>query len=66
MADEATPGGPKAVRGEAAWKAAKERVEERNAQARKAGKAVRQAQDQKAAERRLARDLRERAALREL
>jgi hypothetical protein len=44
-------------RGEAAWKATKEAVAERNARARKVGREQRQADDRRAAERRRAADL---------
>lgn len=50
-------------RGEAAWKAAKEDVAARNAQARKAGRQQRQANDLKAAQARAAADRREMDAL---
>jgi hypothetical protein len=51
-------------RGEAAWKAAKEAVEERNQQARKVGREQRQAGERVIAERRRAAALREAAELR--
>jgi hypothetical protein len=44
-------------RGEAAWKAAKDAVAERNARARKVGREQRQAEDKRAADRRRAADL---------
>ncbi len=50
-------------RGEAAWKAAKEGVAARNAQARKAGREQRQADELKAAQARAAADRREMDAL---
>lgn len=50
-------------RGEAAWKAAKESIADRNDKARKAGKAQREASERQAAEARRAADLRERASL---
>jgi hypothetical protein len=50
-------------RGEAAWKAEKESIAARNAQARKAGKQQRQANEQHAAEQRRAADRREMADL---
>ena len=50
-------------RGEAAWKAAKEDVAARNAQARKAGREHRQAHELKAAQARAAADRREMDAL---
>lgn len=50
-------------RGEAAWKAAKEGVAARNAQARKAGREQRQANELKAAQARAAADRREMDAL---
>jgi hypothetical protein len=53
-----------APRGHAAWKAEKERVAARNADARKAGKQQRKADEQKAADRRRALDRAESAALR--
>lgn len=52
-----------APRGEAAWKAAKEDVAARNAQARKAGRERRQADELKAAKARAAADRREMDAL---
>jgi len=51
------------LRGEAAWKAAKEGVAARNAQARKAGREQRQAHELKAAQARAAADRREMDAL---
>jgi hypothetical protein len=51
------------VRGDAAWKAAKEGVAERNARARKAGREQRQADDKRAADRRRAADVLEMAEL---
>jgi hypothetical protein len=51
-------------RGEAAWKAAKERIEERNQQARKVGRQQRQAAERQMAERRRAAEVREAAQLR--
>lgn len=50
-------------RGEAAWRARKEDVAARNAQARKAGRQQRQADELKAAQARAAADRREMAAL---
>jgi hypothetical protein len=51
------------LRGEAAWKAAKEDVAARNAQARKAGRKLRQADELRAAQARAASDRREMDAL---
>ena len=50
-------------RGEAAWKAAKDRVAERNTAARKAGMQQRQEQERRANDRRRAADVRESADL---
>jgi hypothetical protein len=50
-------------RGEAAWRAAKEGIAARNAQARKAGKQQRHAAEEQAARVRAARDRAEMAAL---
>jgi hypothetical protein len=60
-----TPDGQEArpERGEAAWKAQKESIAARNAQARKAGRQQRQANEQDAAERRRAADRLEMAGL---
>jgi hypothetical protein len=60
MAD-ATPevGGPAPKRGEAAWKAEKERIAQRNQEARKAGKAARREHESRMAERRRDADLRD-------
>ncbi len=55
--------GEQSLRGEAAWKAAKEDVAARNAQARKAGRQQRQANELKAAQARAAADRREMDAL---
>lgn len=61
-ASEGKPAKPRKT-GEAAWKEQKEAIAARNDAARKAGKAERQATERKAAERRRAVDLEERAAL---
>jgi len=52
MNDESQPqdAQPTAKRGEAAWKEAKDRIAERNAQARKAGKQRREAHERQQAE----------------
>ena len=52
-------------RGEAAWKAEKESIAARNAQARKAGRQQRQAQEQQAARQRADADRREMSILSE-
>jgi hypothetical protein len=54
---------PAAKRGEAAWKAHKERIAERNDQARKAGKQERKAIERERSERRRVMDLREATGL---
>jgi hypothetical protein len=60
---EQEPTGPPPKRGEAAWKAEKERIAARNSEAKKAGRQERQANEREAATRRRAADLLERAAL---
>jgi hypothetical protein len=62
MSDQAEPKRP-ARRGEAAWQAALDAVAERNAAARKAGKAKREAYERQRAEARHASEQRERARL---
>ena len=57
MSDQAGEGSAK--RGEAAWKAARERVAERNDQARKAGKQRRQAYERQKADARRAAERRQ-------
>jgi hypothetical protein len=63
MSDQAEPGQEPAVskRGEAVWKASQERIAERNAQARKAGKQQRQAHEERINARRRNAELLERA-----
>jgi hypothetical protein len=64
MSDETErPGADTRVRGEAAWKAAKDGVANRNAEARKEGGRQRQEQEDKKAAARRAAELRERAEL---
>ena len=67
MADdrELEEAGPPAKRGEAAWKAEKDRVAARNSDARKVGKQEREAGERAAAKRRRTADLLERAGLRD-
>ena len=64
MGDKPEAAPAPAKRGEAAWKAEKERVASRNAAARKAGKEARQLREREEADRKRAADLRESAALR--
>jgi uncharacterized protein involved in type VI secretion and phage assembly len=66
MNDESQPQDaqpPSTKRGEAAWKETKDRIAERNAQARKAGKQRREAHERQQAEVRLAAEQRRMAEL---
>lgn len=62
MSDQSSHETPR-PRGEAAWKAEKDRVAARNTEARRAGKQERRAEEEKAAKRRRAVDRNERASL---
>lgn len=63
MGEKAQPDAAPPKRGEAAWKAQKERIAARNDEARKAAKQVREAHERQEAARRKAADRRERASL---